>query len=68
MHLISKNRKGIFDFTFKIHFTQCDMQQHLLVTFVDWAKLIFCEGRTDRKTEGHTDRQTDRQTYRKTDR
>ena len=29
------------------------MQQHLLITFVDWAKLIFCDGQT-------SDRWTDR--------
>ena len=28
------------------------MQQHLLVTFVDWAKLIFCD---EHRTDGQTD-------------
>ena len=32
------------------------MQQHLLVTFVDWTKLIFCDGR---KEGPRKDRQTD---------
>ena len=29
-----------------------NMKQHLLVTFVDWAKLIFCD---EHRTDGQTD-------------
>ena len=31
------------------------MQQHLLVTLVDWAKLIFCDVQMNEQTDGQTD-------------
>ena len=32
------------------------MQKHVLVTFVDWTKLMFCDAFTHKRTYGWTDR------------
>ena len=35
-----------------------DPKMILLVTFIDWAKLIFCDARTHERTHGQTDMHT----------